>query len=189
MGAPSDGVLTIEDATIIFRNFAGRETQYNAKGDRNFSLILDDRTLVEQLRADGWNVKLLKARDPEDEDRFHVPVAVSYKFRPPRVTIITSGGRTPLHDEEMVSLVDAVDIDVVDLTVRGNPWAVSGNTGRKAYLQTMFVRIREDPLDLKYADIPIIGASDDPLAIDNTRAALELGTAPHYDFEGDVVDD
>lgn len=185
-----DGTLTIEDATILFRNFAGAAKQYNREGDRNFSLIIDDRELIDLLIADGWNVKTLRARDPEDEDRFHIPVSVSYKLptRQPRVTLVTSSGRTPL-PEDLVELADMVDIDTVDLTIRGNPWEVQGNKGRKAYLQTIFIRVREDPLDLKYADVPIIGqANPRDLYSIQAQQTPEIESRPHYDYEGEVVE-
>ena len=54
--------VLIDDARIIFRNFAGKEGMYNREGDRNFSVILPP-DLADQLAKDGWNVKWLKARD------------------------------------------------------------------------------------------------------------------------------
>ncbi len=52
----------IEDARLIFRNFTGKEGQYNNEGARNFSVILTDDVAVEMLR-DGWNVKYLEPRE------------------------------------------------------------------------------------------------------------------------------
>ena len=61
----ADGQLMIENAKIIFRNFAGKEGMYNAEGDRNFCVLLED-DLAEQLVKDGWNVKTLRAREEDD---------------------------------------------------------------------------------------------------------------------------
>lgn len=138
----------IEDARIMFRNFEGNEGPYNRKGDRNFAVVIPD-SLVQQLIDDGWNVKFLPAREEGDEDVAYVQVAVSFKNRPPRVVMITSSGRTNLNEETIESL-DHVDIKVVDVICRAYEWTVQDKTGIKAYLQTMFVTINEDALELKY---------------------------------------
>ena len=146
------GSVTIEDARIIFRNFAGKEGQFNREGDRNFAVLLEPE-LSEAMGQDGWNIKILKAREEDDEPQPYIQVSVSFgKGRPPRVVMISSRGRTNLsHDE--VEILDWADIKKVDLILNPYEWAVSGNTGVKAYLKSLFVTINEDELDLKYADI------------------------------------
>lgn len=150
--APNDGTLVIEDARIIFRNFAGREGMYNREGDRNFCVLLEP-DLAETMAKDGWNVKTLKAREEGDELQPYVLVTVNFKSRPPRVVMITSRGRTDLTEAE-IEMLDWVDISKVDLIVNPYEWAVNGKTGIKAYLRSLFITIEEDMLELKYADVP-----------------------------------
>lgn len=148
---PNDGSVMIEDARIIFRNFAGREGMYNREGDRNFCVLLDPET-AEAMAADGWNIKTLRAREEEDEEQPYIQVSVNFKGKPPRVVMITSRGRNTLGEDE-VELLDWADIRMVDLIIRPYEWAVNGKTGIKAYLQSIFVTIEEDALELKYAEI------------------------------------
>lgn len=144
--------IVMEDVRIVFRNFAGREGQFNREGDRNFSVLLDDEKLVKDLEADGWNVKYLKAREEGDTEQPYLQVSVNFDGRPPRVTMITSRGRTNLGERE-VEMLDWADIRTCDLIVRPYHWNVNGRSGIKAYLQSIFVTIEEDELELKYSDI------------------------------------
>lgn len=139
----------VEDATIIFRNFAGKEGQYNREGDRNFAVILPE-DVARQMLEDGWNVRYLESRDEGEPDTPYISVAVNFKNRPPRVVLITSASRTQL-DENSVEVLDWADIRVADLIARGYDWNVNDKSGTKAYLQSLFVTIEEDALERKYA--------------------------------------
>ena len=152
-GSRGDGTLIMEDARIVFRNFAGKEGMYNREGDRNFCVLLED-DLAADMMQDGWNVKRLKPREGEEQGTAYIQVSVGFKGRPPRMVMITSQGRTDLGEDECV-LLDWADIEKVDLIIRPYHWNVNGRTGVKAYLKSIFVVIHEDYLELKYADVPV----------------------------------
>lgn len=150
----NDNTVMMEGVRIIFRNFAGKEGQYNREGDRNFAVLLDD-TVANAMAEDGWNIKWLKPRDDDEDDatpQAYLPVSVNFKGRPPRIVLVTSRGRTNL-DESTVETLDWVDIVNVDLIVRPYEWTVNGKSGIKAYLQSIYVTIDEDPLELKYSEL------------------------------------
>ena len=46
------GVLQIDDARIIFRNFRGEGGKFNKEGDRNFALIIPNEEMAEALQND-----------------------------------------------------------------------------------------------------------------------------------------
>lgn len=143
--------VLIEDAQIIFRNFAGREGQYNREGDRNFGVILPHDT-AEQMLADGWNVKYLKPREGDEDGTPPTPwisVTVGFKIKPPKIVMLTSRARTHL-TEQTLEILDWADIAKADLIIRGSEWAVQGKSGIKGYLQSLFVTIAEDALEIKY---------------------------------------
>lgn len=147
---PNDNTVLMEGVRIIFRNFSGKEGQYNREGDRNFAVLLDAKT-AEVMATDNWNVKWLRPRDEEEEQepQAYLPISVNFKGRPPRIVLITSRGRTNL-DEDSVEMLDWADIINVDLIVRPYEWTVNNKSGVKAYLQSIYVTIEEDALEMKY---------------------------------------
>lgn len=164
-GSRNDGTLIMEDAQIVFRNFAGAEGMYNREGDRNFCVLLDE-DLAADMQQDGWNVKRLKLREGEEVAQAYIQVSVGFKGRPPRMVMITSRGRTDLGQDECI-LLDWADILKTDLIIRPYHWNVNGRTGVKAYLKSIFVIINEDYLELKYSDVPIAAVeSAKPINID-----------------------
>jgi len=159
---PKNDEVLIENADIMFRNFAGHERQFNAEGERNFCIMLDKRPdIVEYMQKNGWNIKYLKPREEDDDPRPYIQVKVEYKKgRPPRCVMVSSRGRTDLGADE-VELFDMADIKNVDVIVTGYHWSVNENTGVKAYLKSAYVTINEDELDLKYADMVEVGQSEE----------------------------
>ena len=132
------GILQIDDARIIYRNFSGEGSKFNREGDRNFSLIIDDPDVADELVAQGWNVKIREPREEGDNPFIHLPVKVKFNDRGPRIYLITGDRRNEL-DEESVGILDNVDIISVDLDIRPYDWEVNGKTGRTAYLHSMRV--------------------------------------------------
>ena len=130
------GILQIDDARIIYRNFSGEGSKFNREGDRNFSLIIDDPAVADELVAQGWNVKIREPREEGDNPFIHLPVKVKFNERGPRIYLITGDRRNEL-DEESVGILDNVDIISVDLDIRPYDWEVNGKTGRTAYLHSM----------------------------------------------------
>jgi hypothetical protein len=158
--------LTFRDIRIIYRNFEGREGQYNAKGKRNFAIPLEEHQAV-ALHQAGWKVK---ERIKEDGERlFHLPVTVKMDGRrPPKIFLITmSKNRRVQLDEDTAMAVDWAEFDRVDVTLRPFNWNVSGQQGVSAYLKIFMGALHEDELELEYAHIPIVGEEDEIPELEN----------------------
>lgn len=150
-----DDVL-LEDVRLLFRNFAGEEGDFNAKGKRNFNVALSP-DLAKRMEADGWNVKYLQPREEGDDPQAILKVNVSYKGRPPNITLVTvvngKQRKTRLSESDL-GILDWADITKAELIISPYHWEIRGNSGITAYVQTLFVTIRQDELEQKYADVP-----------------------------------
>lgn len=143
--------LAVENARIIFRNFSGRESQFNRAGNRNFCVVIDDKDLAADLAEDGWNVKMTNPNNEEYDSEFYIQCAVNFDNIPPSIWLVTNKNKTKLKEEDMDNL-DYADFKNVDLIIRPYNWEVNGKTGVKAYVKTMYITIEEDQFADKYLE-------------------------------------
>lgn len=144
--------ISVENARIIFRNFAGKATKYNPEGKRNFCLVVDN-DLADKLKEIGWNIKYLNPRDPDEMPQAYLQVSVAFENFPPNVFMIAGGKKTKLN-EETINVLDYAEIENIDLIIRPYQWELpSGKSGVKAYLKNMYVTIVENEFEAKYRDL------------------------------------
>lgn len=173
----------LDDVQIRFRNFSGNPGQYNAAGQRNFCALLP-QDVAEAMAADGWNIKYLKAREEGDEPQAYIKIKINFNGpRPPKVYMVTSRGRRQL-DESMIDILDWADFAKVDLIISPYKYDVNGNQGVSAYLQTIFVTIREDELELRYADVPEVeSAQSDNTIVWHESSPEDIETLKIHELE------
>lgn len=151
--------VVLQGRRIIFRNFSGEAGKFNEKGKRNFNLVLEPEEAA-RMAADGWNVRQLKPKDDtQDEPLWVLKININFGGRvPPNVVLITNEGRSKTTlDEDMVSVLDTADIENLDLSFNPYYYETDNNElgyGYSAWLKSLYVTIRQDELDLKYADVP-----------------------------------
>ena len=137
------GIIQIDEARIIFRNFSGEGSKFNREGDKNFSVLIDDQDIYDALVEQGWNIKIKPPRDEGDVPFMHLPVKVKFNDRGPNVYLKSGNNQIEL-DEDSISCLDNIDIIDVELDIRPYDWEVNGKTGRTAYLHAMRVTQRVD---------------------------------------------
>lgn len=171
--------IDFDDAVLLFRNFAGKESQYNRAGDRNFAVAIDEE-MAERYRAQGLNPKPLKRREEDTETTYILKVKVKFGHRPPNIYLISSKGKTRI-PEDLADMMDFVSPERVELVASVYNYEFGGRKGKTLYLRTMGFWIYEDNLERKYASIPDLGAAID-------REELEASQSPGDGFDGDIID-
>ena len=144
------GILQIDDARIIYRNFAGAASKFNREGDRNFAVVIPDKDIMDALVNEGWNVKSKTYRYEDEEDFMWLPVKVRFNDRGPAVYLKT-GDTVNRLEEDSVGILDNIDILSVDLDIRPYDWEVNGKPGRSAYLQAITVTQNIDRFTARYS--------------------------------------
>ncbi len=156
----SNGMLQIDGAKLIYRNFSGVGSKFNREGDRNFSILIEDVETAEMLIEMGYNVKTKPPREEGDTPFMHLPVKIKFppkndesaRGRGPKAYLY-AGGERPLElDEDTIGCLDNVDILAVELDVRPYDWEVNGKQGRTAYLQGIHVTQQVDRFAARYED-------------------------------------
>lgn len=145
------GILQIDEARIVYRNFRGEGSKFNREGDRNFAVVIPNQEIADELIEAGWNVKIKPPRDEDDTPFMYLPVKIKFSERGPHIYLVTGRVQNKL-DEESVSIIDDIDIVSVDLDIRPYDWEVNGKTGRTAYLQSMRVTQDADRFAAAYMD-------------------------------------
>lgn len=146
-----EGIVQIEDARIIYRNFAGAPSKFNREGDRNFAVIVPNQEIADELIANGWNVKIKPPREEGEDPFMFMPVKVKFNNRGP-AAYIKSGENVTRLNETTISVLDDIDIMSVDMDIRPYDWDVNGKQGRTAYLQAINVIQNVDRFGERYAD-------------------------------------
>lgn len=144
--------LTIEDAQIGLRNFAGEKSDYNNEGNRNFVVFLDEED-ANFLADNNFNVKFPKERpdlDPEKDDRKpFIKVTIGDYAKVIQVIERADGEKSGLHLEgDEISILQRADIAKVDLVI--NPWLSKKNGKLSSYLDTGYFLRDVDPFGAKY---------------------------------------
>ena len=145
------GILQIDDARIIYRNFSGEGSKFNREGDRNFALVIPEEEIADALVKEGWNVKVKPPRDEGDSPFMFLPVKVKFNDRGPSVYLKSGSNRVKL-TEDTVSMLDDIDILSVDLDIRPYDNEVNGKPFRSAYLQSIFVTQEVDRFASRFAE-------------------------------------
>jgi len=154
---PNIVLKDVDARQMMYRNFAGNEGRFNPAGRRSFTLRFNpdpkvDGPLVEQLKADGWNIRDKETRDGDPMCQLQVFVDFSKaKFMPNIKMYRNSDMRGVRITESNADLLDSSEIVSFDVSIRPYQWETApGTSGVKAYVKSMNVVIEYDEIADRY---------------------------------------
>ena len=151
-------LLKLNNPEIFMINFAGRITDNNPKGHRQFAVKIPTEELAIQMKEEGWAVWYTKESEKYGPPQACITVEMRYhhekelEYLNPKIYKVTSRKKTLL-TEDLVADLERDEIIDIDLWINPSHWTVNGKSGIKAYVDTMWVTIEEDDTVLKYAHL------------------------------------
>lgn len=182
-----NGDLNVENAALIYKNFAGDPTRVNpAGGKRTFDLVLNEEYAI-KLSAQGWNVKVKEIKDQfiegdksmtvswDEYDRnyreqfdnamIYTEIVVNENAAyPPRVYKVTEldGSKSMIEvPAAQYYRLDKEELFNVDLVI--HPYqhgrSIANPDAKKGYLKSMYaMSMPVSDFGGKYAGIPIVSS-------------------------------
>lgn len=151
------GVLQIDDARIIWRNFEGRGDKYNKEGDRNFNLVIPNQEIADMLMNDknefgvGWNIRIKAPREDGEAPFMSLKVNLKFNDRGPVIYLNTGRVRRRIYEEEAAQL-DRISISRVDLDIRPNDGEGTYGPYRSAWLNGMEIFMETNRFEERMAE-------------------------------------
>lgn len=159
------GILQIDDARIVFRNFSGAGSKFNREGDRNFAVVISDREIADAMIKEGWKVRIKPPREEGEDPFMYLPVKVKFGYSGPNVYVM-SGPATVKLDEANVGQLDEIDIESVDLDIRPfDTTTPDGTPTRSAYLVSIEVTQKVDRFAARHAKRRAVAEDDVPFEV------------------------
>lgn len=163
--------INITEGKIAYSNFSGSPTQYNPEGGkRSVTFVIPD-DIADELINEGWPVR--KQEFDDGTSRYLLDAAFLFRTRngqprDPKIFIVRDN-RLIHVTEDTADALDRADIVSVDAVIAASYWEYAGRSGIKAYINSMYLTIKENPIDEKYrkmmeeaeAGIPDISSSDE----------------------------
>lgn len=148
--------LNLADQRIGFLNFEGRDPNgFNKEHARSFAIFLDDQNLIDDLVADGFNVKYPKPLPDVDpaEDRRTPYLQVTVSNGPEvnygvKVYLIEEEGARPTRiQNDNLDIIDTLNIESADIVINPYHWEVRGEKGTKAFLKAVYLKLNTSDVD------------------------------------------
>ena len=157
--------INITEGQIAYSNFSGNPTQYNPEGGKRSVTFVIPNEIADDLKAEGWPVR--EQNFDDGTSRYLLDAAFLFRTRngqprDPKIFIVRD--KKLIHvTEDTADALDRADIVSVDAVIAASYWEYAGRSGIKAYINSMYLTIKENPIDAKYRKM----MEEEPLFISN----------------------
>lgn len=143
-----NGDLSVEGAVIMYRNFEGRPTQFNAKGGkRTFNVVLSE-PVANELKELGWNIREKAPRDVDEDWLYTTEIVINTESKfPPKVFLCSDRNghkRMSQLEPETLKILDTGEFSNIDLIIHPYQHARDAKYQYKGYLKTLYAMQSEN---------------------------------------------
>ena len=160
-------IVVVEDTKFIFKtNFEGNpdnDTKYHSKTRKGNILIPAD--LAKELADDGYNVKVTRPKEGEEEGfipKYFVSITLNYdselaQDRPPKVYLVSGNAKPRLLDRDTVKIIDNIYVTNVNVTLEKT--YLKSYDRKVLYIRTMYVQqdVDDDPWAARFGTMEDTG--------------------------------
>lgn len=116
--------IVIQDPKIVSKNFSGKVDKHNPRGWRCFSVVIEKESLLEQLRANNWPIRVYyrkkfeEGETRESDKKYYIRVYVNYNYKKKPI-IMVQGENGPRNlSESEIDKLDKFEFNVSNMVIR-----------------------------------------------------------------------
>lgn len=158
--------LVLNNVALKRKNFAGRITDLNDRGNRECLVVLnadnahdlgfeDVTEMVNELKSDNWAIKRFNATDENPEPDAYIPArVVFYERERSNIFLKIDNGAAQLLTEDTVGLVDEVKVLNCNAILKKHYYDSHGRQGYNVRIQSMEIIAEDDRDEICARNLP-----------------------------------
>jgi hypothetical protein len=167
--------INLEGGQIAYSNFSGRPTQFNPDGGQRTVTFVIPEENAQSLMDAGWKIRQQTFED--GTYRYLLEAKFTFRtrngqLRDPKIFIVRDGNKLVHVTEDTVDTLDHAEIVSVDAVLGAVYWEWGGKSGITAYINSMYLTIKENAIDEKYRRM-LESMDDVPDGIDDLPFPIE----------------
>lgn len=147
--------INIVNGEIAYSNFSGRPTTYKPEGGVRTVTFVIPSDAAPELQEAGWKIRRQEfPNDPDREPRYLLEATLTFRtrngqLRDPKIFIVRPDSLVHV-TEETVDTLDRAEIVNADAVLGPYYWENGNKRGIKAYVNSLYITVKENPIDEKY---------------------------------------